>query len=397
MSKLGIAALIMLLLNACQANLAPSKTAQVQAIIETLRQDFAPDKRVAIWEIEASPFNQGYLLKGKSNLPKAKQLLLQQLDAAVIPYTDSIQLLPDQAALGAQIYGLVNLSACNIRSQPKHSAELATQSTLGTILRIWEQSGEWYRVQTPDGYLGWLDPGGLQLLTASELAQYQSASRLVYLPEMGFAYQGADINSRKVSDLLAGNLLVAIGTTGAFTKVKFPDERIGYVRSKDVSELSSWLDSRQATVDNILTTAQAMLGRPYLWGGTSGKGMDCSGFTKTVFYLNGLLLPRDASQQVHVGQAIETDDDIHNLQAGDLLFFGRKANESLSEKITHVAIYMGDNQIIHATGQVKIESLNPEDENFAPERLQTFVRAKRFLEQPEQNGIPRLASSPWYQ
>lgn len=395
MPRLATLFFLSLAICACQMDTPDSDLDQVVTIIESIRQEYAPDKRVAIWELEANRASDGLILKGKTNLAAAKATFQQKMVAAGLNYIDSIELLPS-TELGKEIFGLVNLSACNIRSNPRHSAELATQSTLGTVLRVWEKAGEWYRIQTPDGYLGWLDPGGFVPLDEKGLTDYQASQRVVYLPEMGFAWEGPNTDSRKVSDLLAGNILVEVGKSGNYTRVQFPDGRLAYLPSGTLAPLKEWLDSRQATVANILEDAQAMLGRPYLWGGTSGKGMDCSGFTKTVFYLNGLLLPRDASQQVHVGKAIDTNDDISNLQAGDLLFFGLEGNEDQKEKITHVAIYMGDSKIIHATGQVKIESLNPEDDNFAPERLQTFVRAKRFLESPEENGIPKLASLPAY-
>lgn len=395
MSRLATLFFLSLIIYACQSDIQDPALDQAVVLIESIRQEYAPDKRVAIWELEADKNADGLILKGKTNLAEAQASFKQQMDAAGLHFIDSIELLPS-TALGKEVYGLVNLSACNIRSKPKHSAELGTQSTLGTLLKVWEKTGEWYRIQTPDGYLGWLDAGGFVLLDEKDLIDYRASKRLVYLPEMGFAFAGPDPNSRKVSDLLAGNILVEVGKSGNFTHVKFPDGRLAYLPNGTVAPLTEWLDSRQATVANILEDAQAMLGRPYLWGGTSGKGMDCSGFTKTVFYLNGLLLPRDASQQVQVGKAIPTNDEINNLQAGDLLFFGLPGNEEQKEKITHVAIYMGNDQIIHATGQVKIESLNPEDDNFAPERLKTFVRAKRFLETPEEYGIPKLASLPAY-
>ncbi|GAB5555636.1 MAG: C40 family peptidase [Saprospiraceae bacterium] len=395
MPRLATLFFLSLAIYACQMDTPDADIDHAATIIESIRQEYAPDKRVAIWELEVNRAADGLILKGKTNLGAAKADFQQKMETAGLNYIDSIEVLPS-TELGKDVFGLVNLSACNIRSNPKHSAELATQSTLGTVLRVWEKAGEWYRIQTPDGYLGWLDPGGFVPLDEKGLRDYQASQRVVYLPDMGFALEAPNMGSRKVSDLLAGNILVEIGKSGNYTQVRFPDGRLAYLPSGTLAPLKEWLDSRQATVSNILEDAQAMLGRPYLWGGTSGKGMDCSGFTKTVFYLNGLLLPRDASQQVHVGKVIDTNDDISNLQAGDLLFFGLEGNEERKEKITHVAIYMGDSKIIHATGQVKIESLNPEDDNFAPERLQTFVRAKRFLENPEENGIPKLASLPLY-
>ena len=89
-------------------------------------------------------------------------------------------------------------------------------------------------------------------------------------------------------------------------------------------------------------------------------------------------LPRDASQQVQCGETIDTNNGFKNLKQGDLLFFGKKASNDKKERITHVAIYLDNASFIHASGEVKIQSLDPSSEIFAPERLETFIRAKRI-------------------
>ena len=153
---------------------------------------------------------------------------------------------------------------------------------------------------------------------------------------------------------------------------------------------------REPLLQNILITANHMMGRPYLWGGTSGKGMDCSGFTKTVYYLNGLELPRDASQQVQVGVEIETDTSLRNLVPGDFIFFGHAKNRmTQKEKITHVAMYLGDGKIIHASDRIQIESLKRGDPDFTERRLNTMVRAKRMLKNIGENGVKKLADHPF--
>lgn len=384
---------LFLILTGCQ----PSASLQpVEQIISDIRTEYAPDKRVAIWEVSAERRGSQILLSGQSNLPGALAALEESLDNAGITWTDSIKRLPDPTLLGDEIYGIVNLSVCNIRSQAKHSGELSTQSTLGTTLKIWDRQGDWYRVQTPDGYLGWLDAGGFTRVDEAGLNDWKEAEKVIYLPETGFSYAAPEAGAPVVSDLLAGNLLRRVGQQGGFTEVAYPDGRRAFIPNSELQNFSTWLENREPSVENILAQAKKLMGRPYLWGGTSGKGMDCSGFTKTVFYLNGLILPRDASQQIHVGAEIPETDDLSALQPGDFLFFGRKATTEQPEKITHVAIYLGDSRIIHATGRVKIESLNPDHPDFAPERLKTFVRAKRMLEQPAENGIVAVAESPWY-
>jgi cell wall-associated NlpC family hydrolase len=110
-----------------------------------------------------------------------------------------------------------------------------------------------------------------------------------------------------------------------------------------------------------------------LWGGTSTKGFDCSGFVQTVFYMNNVFLPRDVSQMILEGEQIESSDDLSNLIPGDLLFFGSNPNRA-----THVGIYLGNQQFIHSDGWVHINSLNPDAENYNDYRKRTFQAVRRY-------------------
>lgn len=363
--------------------------------LEAVRQEYAPDKRVALFNVSARATAEGVVLEGETNLPAAREELLRRLEAAGQPVIDRIAVLPASGSAGAT-FGIVRLSACNIRSQPRHSGELSTQATLGTPLRVYKEEEGWFLVQTPDGYLGWLDPGGFQAMDEEAYREWQDAEKVVFLPDFGFSFSGPDPQALPVSDLLAGNILLLHGWEGDYARVGYPDGREAFLPAAQLLPYGEWLASRQPEAEPILATARDFLGRPYLWGGTSGKGVDCSGFTKSVFYLNGLLLPRDASQQVHVGVDVPTDSTFATLQAGDLLFFGRPATQEQPEKIVHVAIYLGDGKIIHASGIVCIESLRPGDPDFNRYRYDTFVRARRMLEGIGENGVYRLADTEYY-
>ena len=109
-------------------------------------------------------------------------------------------------------------------------------------------------------------------------------------------------------------------------------------------------------------------------------------------------MPRDASQQVHVGELVETDTATwSNLVPGDLLYFGRHASPDKKERITHVAMYLGEGRIIHASGMVKIESLYRRDPGFVEDRVKTFIRARRIIGQEGTNGVVRLTDLPYFQ
>ncbi|MFT7249470.1 MAG: cell wall-associated NlpC family hydrolase, partial [Arcticibacterium sp.] len=120
-----------------------------------------------------------------------------------------------------------------------------------------------------------------------------------------------------------------------------------------------------------------LMGVPYLWGGTSWKGVDCSGFTRTSFLMNGVYLPRDASQQAFVGDLVNTSDGFEELNQGDLLFFGRETKQG--PKVVHVAIYLGDLKFIHSSGMVRYGSFDKASLKFDSYNLDRFLFAKRII------------------
>jgi cell wall-associated NlpC family hydrolase len=133
-----------------------------------------------------------------------------------------------------------------------------------------------------------------------------------------------------------------------------------------------------------------------MWGGTSIKAMDCSGFTKTAFYLNGVILERDASQQAKTGEDVDISEGFDNLQKGDLLFFGSKATQERGERITHVGIYMGNGEFIHSATSVRINSLIPDAYNYY-EGSTRLVRANRLITKIDNDpGIVSINNHPWY-
>jgi cell wall-associated NlpC family hydrolase len=233
------------------------------------------------------------------------------------------------------------------------------------------------------------------MMTAEEYAVWQGKRKVIITTEHTFSRTGHGARALPVSDLVAGCILALKGATASHFAVEYPDGRTAYVRRTDAELFDGWLARAKDTPETIVATAQRFIGVPYLWGGTSAKGLDCSGYSKTVYFLNGVLLPRDAGQQVHVGDSIDTSGEM-NLQPGDLLFFGSRATAERPERVTHVGISLGGRRFIHESTHVHINSLDSADADYSESLHRAFLRAKRIIGAGEEAGVRRLAQIPYY-
>jgi len=283
-------------------------------------------------------------------------------------------------------WALASLSVSNMRAVPDHATELVSQVMMGTPLKILDFRDKFYQVQTPEGYLGWLDAKGLELFTAEEMAAWKKSDRYFYNKISGTAF---DIpgNGEVVTDLVLGDLFEVESEDRGFLKMKTPDGRCGYILQSECISFDEWI-FLEPDIMAILTIAKRMMGFPYLWGGASAKAVDCSGFTKLIFYSQGIILARDASQQVKYGQPVDIGR-LENLEPGDLLFFGNSA-----ERPGHVGIHLGNGDFIHSSGRVHISSIIPGDPKHDPNR--NYVAARRILSSLSTEGITRVKDHSWY-
>ncbi|WP_034044402.1 C40 family peptidase [Wocania ichthyoenteri] len=388
--KLLYTFIVLLIFTSCKENDAIKQNALNDAI-SVVKTEYAPDKRVALFNVEAIKQKGSYLLKGESNLTKAVSALKDKLKAKSISFIDSIQMLPSKE-LNGNIFGLVNISVANLRSKPKHSAELATQALLGTPVNILKREGSWSLIQTPDKYLAWVDDGGIVAITTSDLSFWKSLPKVIYTNITGSTYSKSNKESQIISDIVAGNILVLLDEENGFYKVEYPDGRIAFINKNEAQLYKDWLQKTKPSAESLIATSKKLMGLPYLWGGTSTKGVDCSGFTKTVYFLNGMVIPRDASQQVHTGELTDETKDFTQLASGDLLFFGRKATDSTAERVVHVGMWIGNNEFIHSSGKVKISSFNKNASNFDEHNLNRYLRSKRILNS-KSDAIINLSST----
>ena len=352
--------------------------AEVARLSDSLKQVYAPDSRVALFDVDYAFSGKNVMLRGVTTSAKAKEALLDALTARGYRMMDCLELLPDTQELGEQVYGILNLSVANLRVSPDFSSEMTTQGLLGMPVRVLQCNG-WYRIQTPDRYIAWVHPVAVHRVTRAELKAWNRAPKIVVTSHYGFVYSEPDEQSQPVSDIVAGNRLKWEGSKGSFYQVSYPDGRKGYIHQSLSMPEDKWRSSLKTGADDIIRTARTLMGVPYLWAGTSSKGVDCSGFVRTVLFMHDIIIPRDASQQAYVGEHIDIAPDFSNLQPGDLIFFGRRATSTKKERVVHVAIYIGNKRFIHSQGDVHISSFDPQDELFDAFNLNRLLFAARVL------------------
>lgn len=368
----------------------------VQAFIDETKAEVCPDRRVNIFDVDYKQKGKVVTLEGEMNSGKGLKSMVAALEEEGYTVANNVRLLPDKELKG-KTYGVINRSVANIRVEPSARSEMATQAVLGTPIRVYKKEGRSnYYVQTPDGYLGWIEGGAFKSLTPTEFKFWRKSEKIIYLADNGYVYEHPSKKSAIISDITAKSFLIQGVREGDFYTVIFPDGRKGYVDSEECMNYYEWQAKVKISTKSVIGLAYTFMGRPYLWGGTSTKMMDCSGFVRTVFFLHDVYLPRDASQQVFVGKTVaEGKEEIDKLQPGNLLFFGFHREDG-SERITHVGIYVGDGRFIHEAGDVNVMSFNPEDPNYSEYRLNQFIRAKDVINHVGEYGVKRLRDMPLF-
>lgn len=382
---------IILVVTGCKPH--TERSARTQMVIDSISDRFIPDKRMGICEIKvASGENGTLILRGETTNHHLKETIIETLSNHGNKLVDSILILPDTLK-NKKYTGLATLSVINIRKHPEHSAEMVSQAILGTPLRILKNEDDWLLIETPDHYLGWAESSSVESMTSIEMAQWKRSERVIILVNTGWIYSSPD-ESGITGDFVAGCIFVKEGENHGYTKVRLPDGREGYITSKSLIDFNTWRININCTEESIVSCASTFIGLPYLWGGTSSRGLDCSGFSKTVYYLNGIILFRDASQQALHGLNVDFSADYSKLKPGDLLFFGKKVDAKLH--VTHVAVYKGNSEYINSSGRVQINSLDSTRTNFASFRANSLLSVKRVIGIEDDPGIVKVAAHPWY-
>jgi hypothetical protein len=272
--------------------------------------------------------------------------------------------LPLLAQTAPEAY-VVAIPVADMHEAPSADAEVISQAMISSRVEVLEREGEWVKVRTLlDDYTGWARAW------AVAKASDQTPERVATVTSL-FAnlYREPDIESHR--PVMTVPFEARLEVTGEATKdhfryyeVRLPDGTKAFVQPGDVT-----FDPPTLSIAEAIELGKRFIGLPYLWGGTTSRGYDCSGYTQMLMRQRGHFIPRDSSVQARWdgSETVERDD----LQPGDLLYFGRPAEK----KVNHTGMYVGDGTFIHCTraGRPSVQIGSLEDPHWSG----SFVTARR--------------------
>lgn len=341
-----------------------------ELVVERVREEFAPDPRLAVFDVLVQERDGGIALVGATSEIDAAQALHQRVAEmnAWRMISDEVIRLPEAHPEEA-MHALVTAAVAPMLAAPRIAQTQVSQAVLGSRLLVLRRLGRWLQCRSTDGYIGWVHAGYVGLVD-------EAGARAWELGNGGETWisLGADLRDG------AGETIVRLPWGARVVResadaARLPDGR----RGRPVGELvPAGTRSLAFPPDGeaVCQTAAQWLGAPYLWGGVTAGGVDCSGFVQSIFRLHGVQLPRDADLQSQAGEAVDAGDDLERLLPGDLLFFAEEPG-----RCTHVTLSTGGSQIIHSSlgnGGVARNDLNGR-RNYEKELRRLFLFARRVL------------------
>ena len=343
----------------------------IDELIETMRNEHRLDRRSSVFEVHHISQNGSVTLLGHTTEDSVVQELVQRASALPDVHTvhDDVVRLPSGLPVNVQ-HAVIRSAIAPMYQDPRIPSAQITQLVLGSRVDLLSQEATWWRVRAEDGYIGWINNGYLAFGTAEWAQTWERGEHGD--PVVSLGAELADEDATLFARLPWGARLIRFSNE----MYALPDGRRGQLANGEIVSVDRLFDRFPPRGDSVIRTARRWLGAPYLWGGVTMSGVDCSGLAQAVFWMHGIALPRDSDLQGRVGVPLDTGAHYENLKAGDLLFFAETP-----ARISHVAISLGAGGIIHSSlsnGLVAANDLTGNAE--LEERLRRiFVQARRVL------------------
>jgi gamma-D-glutamyl-L-lysine dipeptidyl-peptidase len=341
-------------------------------LAEQIRREHVPDARRGVFEVHVAEHAGGLVLTGHTTDPVAADLLhaaATRMLGGDAPVFDEIVRLP-HPDLGSEWFAVARAAIVPVYSEPRLPSPQISEVVLGVRIDVLERRDQWLRIRGEDGYLGWVHSGYVQPGPAEWAHGWERGT--AGEPVVSLGADLVDEAGRVVGRAPWGARLIRRSST----EYELPDGARAKVAAGEVVDVDRLSDRFPPRGESVVRTARRWLGAPYLWGGVTLSGVDCSGFTQAVYWMHGIALPRDSDLQSGVGARVDSGDAFETLRAGDLLFFAEGG-----DRITHVAISLGGPEVIHAAitnGGVAVNGLTGSQP--LEERLRgTFRHASRLL------------------
>ncbi len=252
--------------------------------------------------------------------------------------------------------GLARIPVADLRREPLFQSERVSQALFNTPVELGDEKDNYISAVLPDGYSGWMQKSHLFYPVSKTYSGKKLKVKIPFLPVL------APDKKKKISALTFDTTVGVFRQSGGWAAVGSDEKLLGWVKKEGLKDPANI----RFSIADLITKGMEFFGTLYLWGGISSFGFDCSGFLFTLFDYFGKKIPRDTSQQIKIGEEIRFE----KAKAGDLFFFPG-----------HVALYTGQNKILHANlrgGGVTLDSIRKTDKNYNPV-IEKLICVKRIL------------------